>query len=158
MLAGYLSWLCWTYKQTGLVNMLSERNSFVCRGLIILGRKQPLSIATGERRQCQTPEPGIPVTQNLSRTCDRAPTSERCGFEMRKERHLKHVEEGTVWNHLPDGTLGSQFSSAKAEAAPDFRDSVSSGKSESWSTKSLKCSFTDLQLGIMWKQNSTEFS
>ena len=47
---------------------------------------------------------------------------------------------------------------AKAEAATDFRNSGPSGKSESLSTKSFKCSFTDLQPGMMWKQNSTKFS
>ena len=25
--------VCWTYKQTGLMNVLSEQNSFICRGL-----------------------------------------------------------------------------------------------------------------------------
>ena len=37
VLVGYLGKLCWTYEQIGLTNSLSERNSFVCRGLTVLG-------------------------------------------------------------------------------------------------------------------------
>ena len=36
MLVGYLGWLCWTYRQTGLMNTISEQNSFFCRGLTAL--------------------------------------------------------------------------------------------------------------------------
>ena len=37
-IADCVSWvprLCWTYKQIGLTNMLSEQNSFICRGLTV---------------------------------------------------------------------------------------------------------------------------
>ena len=35
VLAGYLDSLCWTHKQIGLMNLLLEQNSFICRGLTL---------------------------------------------------------------------------------------------------------------------------
>ena len=39
-IANYVSWVlrltCWIYKQVRLTNVLSEQNSFVCRGLSVL--------------------------------------------------------------------------------------------------------------------------
>ena len=35
MLVGYLGSLCWTYEQIGLMNVLLEWNSSVCRGLTV---------------------------------------------------------------------------------------------------------------------------